>query len=50
VAISARVADLAPFHAYPALHAPVTGSTTLTATVTLAAALLPFAERRGVQR
>jgi hypothetical protein len=50
VTIWARVADLAPFAAYPSLHSPVTGSTVAVASALLLAALLPFAERRGIVR
>jgi energy-coupling factor transport system permease protein len=49
-AIAARVLGWAPFHAYPTLHAPSSVSTLATAGAVLAAALLPFAERRGVVR
>jgi energy-coupling factor transporter transmembrane protein EcfT len=49
-AIWARVAGLAPFRAYPSLHAPVTATTVAVAAVVLAAALAPFAERRGIAR
>jgi energy-coupling factor transport system permease protein len=49
-AITARVADLAPFHAYPTLHAPAGASTLLVAAVLVGTALLPFAERRGIVR
>lgn len=49
-AIAARVAGLAPFDAYPALRAPAGPSTVLVAAGVLVAALLPFAERRGIGR
>jgi energy-coupling factor transport system permease protein len=49
-AIAARVFEWTPFHAYPSLHAPASASTVVTAAVVLAAAVLPFAERRGVAR
>jgi len=42
--------DLAPFQAYPALHAPVTLATVAVAVLLLACALLPFADRCGVRR
>jgi energy-coupling factor transport system permease protein len=44
----ARVAGLAPFQAYPTLHAPVSGETLAVAAGLLAAAGLPFLERRGI--
>ena len=50
VALAARVADLAPFQAYPALHASAGLSTVVVALALLACALLPFADRRGIQR
>ncbi len=50
LAIAAKAADLAPFSAYPALHAPVTTAELVLAAAILLCALLPFADRRGVQR
>jgi energy-coupling factor transport system permease protein len=50
ITIWARVGDLAPFAAYPSLHSPVTLSTVTVTAALLVAALLPFAERRGIQR
>jgi energy-coupling factor transport system permease protein len=50
LAIAARWGGLAPFSAYPALHAPVRTGTLAVAAALLAAALLPFADRRGVSR
>jgi energy-coupling factor transport system permease protein len=50
VAVWARVANLAPFRAYPALHAPLTATTVAVAAAVLVAALAPFAERRGIAR
>jgi energy-coupling factor transport system permease protein len=50
LAIGARVAGLAPFAAYPALHAPVPTGEVLSACAIVAVALLPFADRRGVER
>jgi energy-coupling factor transport system permease protein len=48
--VAARIADLAPFRAYPSLHAPVGASTLALAGALLLAALAPFADRRGVER
>jgi energy-coupling factor transport system permease protein len=48
--IAARIFDLAPFRAYPSLNAPVTAATLALASALLLAALLPFADRRGVER
>jgi len=50
VALSARIGGLAPFHAYPALHAPAGGSVLAVAGAILACALAPFADRKGVAR
>ncbi len=50
LAIAARFGSLAPFSAYPALHAPVRAATVAVAAALLAGALLPFADRRGVSR
>jgi energy-coupling factor transport system permease protein len=50
LAIAARIGDLAPFSAYPALHCPVTGSVAALSAALLACAWLPFAERRGIGR
>jgi energy-coupling factor transport system permease protein len=50
VAVAGRVADLAPFAAYPSLHAPVGVGAIALAAALLASALLPFADWRGVQR
>lgn len=46
----ARVFGLARFSAYPSLHAPVGAGTVAISLALLACALLPFADRRGVQR
>jgi energy-coupling factor transport system permease protein len=43
-----RVLNLAPFHAYPALHAPSGASAVLIAAALVAVALEPFADRRGI--
>jgi energy-coupling factor transport system permease protein len=52
VAISAgaRVGGLVAFHAYPSLRAPVGGSVLAVSIGLLACALLPFADRRGIER
>jgi len=47
--IVTRVAELAPFRAYPALHAPLGAATPIVAGALVACALLPFVDRRGVQ-
>lgn len=50
LALSARIADAAPFRAYPALHAPLPAGEWALAVGILACALLPFADRRGIAR
>jgi energy-coupling factor transport system permease protein len=50
LAVAARAGDLAPFRAYPSLHAPLPLSTALVAAGLPACALLPFADRRGIER
>jgi energy-coupling factor transport system permease protein len=50
VAICARAAGLVPFQSDPALHAPVGVSELAVAAGLLACALLPFADRRGIER
>ena len=47
--IAIRVFDLAPFAAYPSLHAPIGASQLASAVALLAVALLPFADRRGIE-
>jgi energy-coupling factor transport system permease protein len=49
VSIAARVFDLAPFSAYPALHAASGPKTIALAGGLLVVALLPFADRRGIE-
>lgn len=50
LAIGGKIAGLTPFAAYPSLRAPATpGELALTAGL-VACALLPFAERRGIER
>jgi energy-coupling factor transport system permease protein len=50
LAVGARVLSLAPFSAYPSLHAPLSASTIEVSVALLACALLPFADRRGIER
>jgi len=50
LSVAARVFDLAPFSAYPSLHAPVDAGAVAIALAIVACALLPFTDRRGVQR
>jgi energy-coupling factor transport system permease protein len=50
LSVAARVFDLAQFSAYPSLHAPVGAGTLAISAALVACALLPFADRRGVQR
>jgi energy-coupling factor transport system permease protein len=49
LAIGARAGGLAPFAAYPSLHAPVGFAAVAVAVGLVACALLPFADRRGVE-
>jgi energy-coupling factor transport system permease protein len=46
----ARFDDLVPFHAYPSLSAPVGASVAGVSIGLLVSALLPFADRRGIER
>jgi energy-coupling factor transport system permease protein len=50
LAITGRAASLTPFRAYPSLHAPVATGTLAVSAGLLACALLPFADRRGIDR
>jgi energy-coupling factor transport system permease protein len=50
LAIGARIANLAPFVAYPRLHIPLAAGQWGLAVGLLACALLPFADRRGIVR
>jgi energy-coupling factor transport system permease protein len=50
LAIAARFAGLAPFTAYPALHVPVRLVQGLLALALVACALMPFVDRRGIER
>jgi hypothetical protein len=48
LAIAARVAGLAPFHAYPSLYVAASPATLVMSAALVACALLPFADRRGI--
>ena len=50
LAVIARAGDVAHFHAYPTLHASTGAATLAVAAGIVLAALLPFADRRGVKR
>jgi energy-coupling factor transport system permease protein len=50
LSVGARVAGAVPFSAYPSLHAPASASVSGVALALLACALLPFADRRGIER
>jgi energy-coupling factor transport system permease protein len=50
LAICTRVLDLAPLNAYPTLHIGTAAGTLVVAGALLAAALLPFTDRRGIER
>jgi energy-coupling factor transport system permease protein len=50
LAVAARVFNLAPFAAYPALRVPLPTGEVALAVALLAFALLPFADRRGIER
>jgi energy-coupling factor transport system permease protein len=50
LAAAARLAGIAPFHAYPALAAPLGRDVGALAVAIVAVALLPFADRRGIER
>jgi energy-coupling factor transport system permease protein len=50
LAIAARIGAVAPFRAYPSLHVPLPAGEWALAAGVLAFALLPFAERRGIER
>ncbi len=45
----ARVGDVAPFSAYPRVHAPIGAGTLALCAALLGAVLLPFCDRRGIQ-
>jgi energy-coupling factor transport system permease protein len=48
LAVFGRLAGAASFNAYPKLHAPVSASTIVLSIGLVAAILLPFADRRGI--
>jgi energy-coupling factor transport system permease protein len=48
LAVAARIGGLAPLQSYPTLHAPVDGGVIAVALALPLLALLPFAERRGI--
>ena len=50
LALVARIAGWAAFHAYPTLHAPAGASVIAVAGAIVLCALAPFADRRGVAR
>jgi energy-coupling factor transport system permease protein len=50
LALGARAAGLVPFQSSPALHAPVSVAGLAAAAGLIACALLPFADRRGIER
>jgi energy-coupling factor transport system permease protein len=50
LSIAARAGGLAPFRAYPALQAPLPAGEWAIAAALVMCALLPFAERRGIER
>jgi energy-coupling factor transport system permease protein len=50
LAIGGRAAGLEPFHAYPTFHAPLAAPEWAFAAALIACALLPFAQRRGIDR
>jgi energy-coupling factor transport system permease protein len=50
LAIAARVGDLVPFAAYPALRVPTGVGVCTVSAALMACALLPFANRRGIGR
>ena len=49
LAVFARIADLVPFRAYPALQAPASASVAMVALAIVVLTLLPFADRRGIE-
>jgi energy-coupling factor transport system permease protein len=48
LAVFGRLTGAASFNAYPELHAPVSAGTIVLCVGLLAAVLLPFADRRGI--
>ena len=49
LAVVVRVASLAPFRAYPTLQGPFSAAVLALSLVTVALALLPFLDRRGIE-
>ncbi len=50
LAVGVQAAGLAPFHAYPSLHAPLRPAAALAALMLLAVPIAPFLDRRGIRR
>jgi hypothetical protein len=50
LSVAARVADLLPFQSDQSLHAPVAAGGAAVAAALVICALLPFADRRGIER
>jgi energy-coupling factor transport system permease protein len=50
LALCARILDLTPFQAYPALHVGAAAGTLALAAGLIAAPLVAFADRRGIER
>jgi energy-coupling factor transport system permease protein len=50
LAVGARIAGLVPFSSDPSLHAPVGTGEVAVAVAIVVCALLPFADRRGIER
>ena len=50
LAVGARIAGLVPFSSDPSLHAPIGAGEVAVAVAIVACALLPFADRRGIER
>jgi hypothetical protein len=49
LAVAVRAGGLAPFQAYPVLHAPVGGEGAAASAALVVAALAPFANRKGIE-
>ena len=49
LAVLGRLAGVASFQAYPLVHAPVSAGTFALCAALLAAVLLPFCDRRGIE-
>jgi hypothetical protein len=50
LSLGGRLGELASFHAYPLLRVPVSAATVALCLALAVVVLLPFADRRGVQR